>query len=271
MYAVHANNIDDVITLGENGSVFQVYNSGQSSNEKFDKTTAFCLKRTDFTYYLNHRENQIQAWESNDGGSSLRAYTINAENASYVLTLKAQYGTICLPFYSAIPEGITLYTNNAVGENNVLTLVPAGTLLKANTPYIVEGTTPGTYTFTNTSTSTVTENVTTGCLTGVMTAEQTTIPEGSYVLALNKTTGKQAFYITDGTVVCPQYKCYFTAPASASPAQAFYLDNNGETTGIEGIFGDNDGEVVIYNIAGQRINKLQKGINIVNGRKVLVK
>ena len=30
-------------------------------------------------------------------------------------------------------------------------------------------------------------------------------------------------------------------------------------------------EVVIYNLAGQRLNKEQKGINIVNGKKVLLK
>jgi hypothetical protein len=30
-------------------------------------------------------------------------------------------------------------------------------------------------------------------------------------------------------------------------------------------------EPVIYNLSGQRLNSLQKGINIVNGKKVLVK
>ena len=29
--------------------------------------------------------------------------------------------------------------------------------------------------------------------------------------------------------------------------------------------------VAIYNLAGQRLNKMQKGINIINGKKVLVK
>ena len=42
-------------------------------------------------------------------------------------------------------------------------------------------------------------------------------------------------------------------------------------TGIEGIFAGNGEEVIIYNVAGQRISKLQKGVNIVNGHKVLVK
>ena len=91
------------------------------------------------------------------------------------------------------------------------------------------------------------------------------------MLAANKNTGKQAFYLTDGTVTCPQFKCYLTVPGSESATKAFYLDGNGETTGIESIFGGNDEETVIFDLAGRRLNKLQKGVNIVNGRKVLVK
>ena len=49
-------------------------------------------------------------------------------------------------------------------------------------------------------------------------------------------------------------------------------------TGIEDVMADTpvqnpigDGKPVIYNLSGQRLNSLQKGINIVNGKKVLVK
>ena len=30
-----------------------------------------------------------------------------------------------------------------------------------------------------------------------------------------------------------------------------------------------ESEAAIYNLAGQRLNKIQKGINIVNGKKIL--
>lgn len=204
----------------------------------------------------------------------------HGEALSVTCELKGQYSTVILPVNFTRPAAWTTYECAATTDGNQLVLTENTVPVDKNIPFIVEYTdeasmptqdAPKTYQFIGYANGAGTENVNIGCLTGVMTAETTTIPEGSYVLALNKTTGKQAFYITDGTVVCPQYKCYFTAPASASPAKAFYFDNNGETTGIESIFGGNDGEVVIYNIAGQRINKLQKGVNIVNGRKVLVK
>jgi len=43
------------------------------------------------------------------------------------------------------------------------------------------------------------------------------------------------------------------------------------TTGIEDIHAAQTGETVIYNLNGQRLQKMQKGINIVNGKKVLMK
>lgn len=45
---------------------------------------------------------------------------------------------------------------------------------------------------------------------------------------------------------------------------------NGKTSGISSITADN-AEKVIYNLNGQRLQKMQKGINIVNGKKVIVK
>ena len=46
------------------------------------------------------------------------------------------------------------------------------------------------------------------------------------------------------------------------------LDKN---TGIEGVEANNNGKVIIYSLDGRRLNKAVKGINIINGKKVLVK
>ena len=73
-------------------------------------------------------------------------------------------------------------------------------------------------------------------------------------------------------MICPQYKCYLTLPATSSTAaKELYFDNNGTTTGIEAIFGGENNEVVIYDLSGKRLSRLQKGVNIVNGHKVIVK
>lgn len=187
------------------------------------------------------------------------------------LDVKHQYNTIILPGSAAIPEGVKIYTCSETEDNGTtLVLVENTQNIGGSTPFIVESTVGNKYTFVvwdygNRSTHTV------GLLTGVLTEGGANVPANSYVLAYKKSANVQAFYQTDGTVTCPQTKCYLTAPATMASAKAFFLGHNGETTGIEDVFNGKNGETVIYNTAGQRINKLQKGINIVNGHKVLVK
>ena len=52
--------------------------------------------------------------------------------------------------------------------------------------------------------------------------------------------------------------------------KAFYFEGEDDATGIEAI---DNGQLTIdnkiYNLAGQRIQKMQKGVNIVNGKKIL--
>ena len=42
-------------------------------------------------------------------------------------------------------------------------------------------------------------------------------------------------------------------------------------TGINGLKDSNDSKELIFNLAGQRIEKTQKGINIINGKKIIIK
>lgn len=271
-YAVQPSDADVQIVLGNEGTVFQVYNSAQDSYGQFDKNTAFALKQIGRSNYINHRGTKLQGWTAPDGGSSFRAYAANLTAAEYDLTMKGDYATLCLPFYSVVPAGVTLYKNTEF-EGDVLTLtaVAAGTLLMPDTPYIVGGTKGETYNFTNTTATSTTALKTEGNLVGVLADGGAAIPAGSYALAVNKTSGKQAFYLTDGTVNCPKNKCYLTVPASAGSVRAFYFPGD-EATSIESLFGaDENGTVSIYNLAGQKLNRLQKGVNIVNGRKVVVK
>ena len=53
-----------------------------------------------------------------------------------------------------------------------------------------------------------------------------------------------------------------------SSVKAFYGFDADDATGISGINAA-DENAVIYNVAGQRLSKVQKGINIINGKKVL--
>lgn len=193
--------------------------------------------------------------------------------------LKGQYGTIILPVNYASPDNVKFYTCATAGANGVLNLVETNTGSKKNQPYIVEYTgtdvptvdNPKKYQIIGYKNGAATTNQTVGWLTGVL-EENDHVPSGSYILS--KYNGRFAFYKVDGENVkkAQQYRCYLTIPADQPTAvSAFYLNGEGETTGINTLLNGNNGETEIYDLLGKRLNHLQKGINIVNGQKVLVK
>lgn len=190
--------------------------------------------------------------------------------------LKGQYGTIILPVNYEIPQNVKFYTCSAADANGVLTLDGVNSGSK-NQPYIVEYTgedvptpqTPKKYQIIGYKNGAATTNQKVGLLTGVL-VEGGYVPSGSYILS--KYNGRFAFYRVDGENVkkAQQYRCYLTNPAPTA-VSAFYLNGEGETTGINALLNGNNGETEIYDLSGKRLNHLQKGINIVNGQKVLVK
>lgn len=208
-------------------------------------------------------------------GQKIQTY-LNAVNTygaltNYQFEVKYPYSTLILPCPSVLPSGITLYNCSATEANGyTLTLAEVSGNMTQNTPYIIASTVGNKYTIIGWDKgSRATHTLSGSWLTGVLTEGGATVPANSYVLAAKN--GQQGFYQTNGSVTCPQYKCYLTVPASAGSARAFYFPGD-EPTSIEGIFAaDESGTVSIYNLAGQKLNRLQKGINIVNGRKVVVK
>ena len=62
------------------------------------------------------------------------------------------------------------------------------------------------------------------------------------------------------------FRAYFDLPAGAEVKPLNFED---DATGITSSFAENVDGTVIYNISGQRIQKMQNGINIINGKKIL--
>ena len=56
---------------------------------------------------------------------------------------------------------------------------------------------------------------------------------------------------------------------SNSPVKYFTIDLDDDPTGIDNLNDNLNSNGAIYNLAGQRLQKMQKGINIINGKKVL--
>ena len=96
--------------------------------------------------------------------------------------------------------------------------------------------------------------------------------DGSTNYILNKPNGKNVGFFLAANKKVGAGKAYLNVPAGAS-VKSFAEVFGGETDGVEAIENgqwtiDN---AVIYNLAGQRLQKLQRGVNIVGGKKVVVK
>ena len=85
---------------------------------------------------------------------------------------------------------------------------------------------------------------------------------GQYVLAQPEGEPVGFYKATSGTIKAG--KAYLE---TASGVKAFLFSGD-DATGISAVESLNENGA-IYNVAGQRLNKMQKGINIVNGKKVL--
>ncbi len=89
------------------------------------------------------------------------------------------------------------------------------------------------------------------------------------IFALGKKNGTIGFYLVGDGVTVPAGKAYIEA-TGGSLVKVFTFDFEDDADGINSLTPAlSEGEGAIYNLAGQRISKMQKGINIVNGKKVL--
>lgn len=196
-----------------------------------------------------------------------------ATSASYTLGSGAladgRFATLMVPFAANIPSGGQAYTLDQgvnLFDGNVRGTA-VGTIA-ANSPVLV--TAAGEYTGSGVSVSAVAAGATftSGELVGTYTA--TTAPQGSYVLQ-NHTAGEGvAFYLVGSTrpTVNP-FRAYIKPQASNVKAFTVQFD----ATGIVNV-NDNlnvDDNWAIFNLSGQRLSKLQHGVNIINGKKVMVK
>ena len=84
--------------------------------------------------------------------------------------------------------------------------------------------------------------------------------------------GVVGFYLVNDGQTIPAGKAYMVIPAGGG-TKGFTFDFSGLATGINTIANSQQpiANSPIYNLAGQRMSKMQRGVNIVNGKKVLVK
>jgi hypothetical protein len=205
----------------------------------------------------------IVGWETVAAASQWEA--IDATSINFEIGIGGDgWATAYLPFPYTTPEGVTAYTGTVNGS--ALSLTEVSGTVPASTAVVIKGTGGTTPTFTIAAEA---DAITGNALLG--SYDPVTVADGDNIYALAKKGDSVGFYPVGDGVVIPVGKAYLVYTAS-NPVKGFTFEfGEDDPTGIslmeDGRSQMEDG--AIYNLAGQRINKIQKGINIVNGKKVL--
>lgn len=196
----------------------------------------------------------------------------------------AGIASLCLPFNVVVPDGMYAYdmtsANVIEGSEGVYTcnmqvIASQGETLKKGTPVIVKAG-QGNY---NLSIS-ILDNNAKASLPGSML-------RGNFLKqGLAQSNSPQKFILSNGdngvgfyrmqeSSLMEANKCWmeWSTPLGQADARAFVFSFNNET-GIDDLISNDqtqdNASHLIYNIGGQRLNALQKGLNIIGNKKVIV-
>jgi hypothetical protein len=160
---------------------------------------------------------------------------------------------------ATLPAGVKAYVGQIQNNGSSLHLKEV-TALPADNAFVVNAA-EGNYYYNNTS-----EAVTLSESNDLDFYDVATAATGTQYCLANKEPGV-GFYQVESGIIIPARKVYLTV---SSPVKAFYGFEEDDATAVEMVNAQSsmvNGSV--YNLAGQRIQKMQKGINIINGKKVL--
>ena len=235
--------------LGEDGDSHPVFNSKQ--------------------VILNgNYENVAPTLALDDANSFGTNSDFDVTSVTMTRTLKGEkWNTFCVPFDMEVSElgtgaevkeltGATLNGNNYSMTFGNASTIEAGKAYMVRVPSDVTSLSLSNKTIKSTITPTTKDGVT---FTGVYTNGKA--PQGSFIISNN------VFYNVDSDVTLKAFRGYITT--SGNNVKALTFDFDDDATGIKTLSDSPLKGENIYNLAGQRLLKAQKGINIVNGKKIL--
>ena len=216
---------------------------------------------------------------------------VNVKLNNRTLYKDGYWNTICLPFKTSKSgplkdAEVRKLKSATIDEAGILNITfEAVSTLNAGTPYLIRWNKPEGYdqnpdnfdvknpTFSNVVIeSTTPGSVTTDAITFLGIYDPTTLSNDRSVLVMGAE--NTLTYPTNANYKLRAFRGYFEVNGAGSEIKAFEMnfEDEDDPTSIRTIYSvqspTND---AIYNLAGQRMGKMQRGINIVNGKKVFIK
>ena len=197
-----------------------------------------------------------------DGADFAPATGFTATNAMYNRDVTNKFGTLCLPFPVEATSNVKLYILESVdAEKNILNFTETPNVA-ANTPVVF-------YTEDNVITLNASNvNITTDPAGQAVNASK--VLQGTFTeqnIASGYYIANDKFWKVNSAVTVPAFRAYFDMDGLNVKSFTISIDDE---TGLENLSIEMENQEV-FDLAGRKLNKTQKGVNIVNGKKVLVK
>ena len=262
-YGIRANN--GIVTLGWTNADDRI-----TASSCYGKNGVFVKENQAFTDGTNIYVGTLTSEQINAlAGKTLQPFT----SYSYTLTAKEHNGNYWTTFYSSEEgykindkENACAYT--ATYSSATLTLHKLGKVIPAGTAVIIVGSAGS---IGLTASSEAAEYTVENKLRGVdVRTLRTELGTGTvYVMGTGKQNGNFGFFEYTGQYM-PAHKAYLLVSGGEALVNGFNMEfEEDDATGLNNLNDNVNLNEGIYNLAGQRISKMQKGINIVNGKKIL--
>lgn len=233
----------------------------------------YLMASTSDKTFHNSTSNDVYYQES---GNTCAFYLEKAEQQNAVKTtaltvgeVSANVATYSSPFPVKLPEGVDAYIAKQDGENIVLQKITGA--LPANTGVILSSENAAKYIPTARTTETEATEIADNKLVAT-TGSAVAGDVNAYILSKNENETKAVFKklsATNRTIA--QYKAYLKLDAGTQPANLSLAFAGSNLTGIQNVTETSAKSKTAYDLAGRKVGKLQKGIYIVNGKKIIVK
>lgn len=273
------NVVDDVdipsnnITKGDLNQLGLFLLQGQlesgSSNQHY-----LMAKTSDNTFHNGRKEQILYTTSGNTCAFYLEAALQKNKiktTALTVGTVSANIATYSSPFPVKLPKGVDAYIAKQEGENIVLQQITGA--LPANTGVILSSETTNEYVPTaRTTEDLATVNAADNKLVAT-TGNAVPADVTAYILGKDNNNNSKAVFkkLSSSDRTIKQYKAYLKLDGTQSAQLMNFAFAGSDLTGIQNVTETSAKSKTAYDLAGRKVGKLQKGIYIVNGKKVIVK
>lgn len=203
---------------------------------------------------------------SYDNRDNYRNWYLEPFDGPLAITIgDAKYATLYAPVALTIPANVQAYYVSVLTETEA-TLTEVSTTIAANTPVILKAAAAGAYNFAFTTggTDVSASNQLSGSVGGVAVAD-----DEAYTLQQNEA-GDAVGLFPKAAGTIAGFKAYLSADKLPAGVRGLAFTFEG-ADGINTIEENTVDNGAIFNLSGQRVQKAQKGLYIVNGKKFIIK